>query len=62
MPADPSALFAGTADTARAPKVVYPNDGVLVPPNLGKLELHWLRGSADNALFEIVVYIELVDF
>ena len=31
---------------------MYPNDGVLVPPNLGKLEIHFLPGTG-NQLFEL---------
>src|SRR5689334_22105155 len=41
LPADPAAPFGGTPDAARAPALVYPNDGVLVPPNLGRLEVHF---------------------
>lgn len=61
LPADPSTLFTGAADAARAPKIVYPNDGVLVPPNLGKLEFHYQKGSNDNALFELAIQSSLVD-
>src|SRR5690606_21103966 len=52
LPADPAAPFTGPADAARAPDVVYPNDGVLLPPNLRLLEVHFLRGT-NNTLFEI---------
>jgi hypothetical protein len=51
-PAGASTKFGGTDDAARAPSVVYPPDGVLVPPNLGKLEVHFLPG-AGNTLFEL---------
>lgn len=53
LPAKAAASFVGVADAARAPQVVYPNDGVLVPPNLGVLEVHYRPGSAKNTLFEI---------
>jgi hypothetical protein len=53
LPADPSAPFNGPADASRAPTLVYPNDGVLVPPNLGQLEFHFLPGSAQNTLFRV---------
>ena len=36
----------------RAPDLVYPNDGVLLPPNLGRLEFHFKPG-AGNTLFEL---------
>jgi hypothetical protein len=52
LPGDPAAPFAGTDDPGRAPALVYPNNGVLVPPNLGRLELHFMPG-ANNTLFEI---------
>jgi hypothetical protein len=53
IPAMPAHLFSGPADASRAPRLVYPNDGVLLPPNLGRVEIHWLRGPASNTLFEI---------
>lgn len=52
LPVDPEAPFGGPADPARAPDLVYPNDGVLLPPNLRLLEFHFLPG-AGNTLFEI---------
>lgn len=53
IPSMPGHLFGGSVDMSRAPQIVYPNDGVLLPPNLGRVEVHWLRGSASNTLFEI---------
>lgn len=53
IPAEPGALFTGTADDGRAPTLVYPNDGVVLPPNLGRIEVHFLRGPATNTLFEV---------
>jgi hypothetical protein len=53
LPAQPSAAFTGTVAPARAPLLVYPNDGVLLPPNLGRLEVHFRRGAAENSLFEL---------
>ncbi len=52
LPGDPAAPFTGTDDPGRAPGLVYPNDGVLVPPNLGRLELHFMPG-ANNTLFQL---------
>ncbi|MET0411057.1 MAG: hypothetical protein ABW217_07160, partial [Polyangiaceae bacterium] len=52
-PSDLAAAFSGTADAAYAPVLVYPNDGVLLPPNLGRLEVHFQPGSVQNTLFEI---------
>lgn len=52
LPADPAQPFTGPDDVARAPQLIYPNDGVVVPPNLGRLELHFKPG-ANNTLFEL---------
>jgi hypothetical protein len=60
VPADPEAPFAGPADPSRAPSVVYPNDGVLLPPNLRLLEFHFVPG-AGNTLFEIAFTNALTD-
>lgn len=60
LPGDPSVPFTGPADARRAPDVVYPNDGVLLPPNLGRLEVHF-RPGANNSLFEISFANDLTD-
>jgi hypothetical protein len=60
LPQDPEAPFTGPADAGRAPDVVYPNDGVLLPPNLSLLEIHFLPG-ATNTLFEITFANALTD-
>ena len=61
LPADPAGPFEGPADPARAPEVVYPSDGVLVPPNLRRLEFHFRHGGAANSLFELSFQNELTD-
>src|SRR5712691_2303048 len=38
--------------TASDPQLVYPPDGVLLPPNMNVIEVHFLPGSG-NAIFEI---------
>ena len=53
LPATPATPFGGPADTMRAPQLVYPNDGVLLPPNLNGVEVHYRPGSTSNTLFEI---------
>lgn len=56
---DPSAggggpgQFGGAADPAAAPVVVYPYDQVLMPPNLGYLEVQWQKGAVSNTLYEV---------
>jgi len=37
----------------RAPTVFYPNDGVMLPPNLKQLEVHWQPGSSQNTLYRV---------
>jgi hypothetical protein len=51
-PANAGSLFGGADDASRAPTLVYPSDGVLVPPNLNVLEFHFLPGDGNN-LFEL---------
>jgi hypothetical protein len=52
LPQNPGGLFGGTDTPSLAAQLVYPNDGVLVPPNLGKLEIHW-KPAAGTTLFAI---------
>jgi len=52
LPANAGDRFGGAEDPGRAPTVVYPNDGVLLPPNFGGVEVHFLRG-AGNTVFEV---------
>lgn len=60
LPVDPAAPFTGPADAGRAPIAVYPNDGVVLPPNLGRLEIHF-RPGAGNDLFEIAFTSSVLD-
>ena len=61
LPADPSKAFSGAADAARAPLLVYPNNGALLPPNLRRLEVHFQPGSAKNRLFELTFQNKVTD-
>lgn len=55
LPPDPTGLFTrGPVDPSRAPELVYPNDGVLLPPNLGSVEVHYHPGPS-NTLFEVTL-------
>jgi hypothetical protein len=60
LPANPASLFTGPASAARAPRIVYPSDGVMMPPNLGRLDVHFLPG-AGNTVFEIAFRGAAVD-
>jgi hypothetical protein len=53
LPENPAELFIGTTIPSRAPILAYPNDGVLLPPNLGRLEVHFQPGAPENTLFEV---------
>jgi hypothetical protein len=54
VPADAATHFTSTtSDPTRAPQLVYPNDGVLFPPNVAGVEIHFLPGSSSNTLFEV---------
>ncbi|HEX8440145.1 hypothetical protein [Archangium sp.] len=59
-PDNASALFAGPASTTRKPDLVYPNDGVLMPPNMRGAELHFLPGTS-NTLFELAFQNAVTD-
>ena len=61
LPDNPASQFAGEPVVARAPELVYPNDGVLLPPNLGRLEVHFKPGAAENTLFELRLSSEVSD-
>ena len=61
LPANPASQFAGEPAPARAPVLVYPNDGALLPPNLGRLEVHFKPGATENTLFELRFQSEVTD-
>jgi Tol biopolymer transport system component len=62
VPADAATKLAGPAsmDAAKRPQLVYPNSGALLPPNLGRLEVHF-RPGAGNTLFEIAFANQVTD-
>lgn len=47
-PVDAATRSAGPISSARAPKIVYPPHGVLLPPNLHQLEIQRDRGNGDD--------------
>jgi hypothetical protein len=61
LPDNPASAFTGEPVVARAPVLVYPNDGTLLPPNLGRLEVHFQPGAAENTLFEVRFQSEVSD-
>lgn len=59
-PGNAPTLFANAvASPTCAPRIEYPADKLLVPANLGELDVHWT--DARNDLFEIAVSNEYVD-
>jgi hypothetical protein len=53
VPANAPTIVSGAPkDDARAPKLVYPNDGTLFPPNITGIEVHFTPG-ANNTLFQV---------
>jgi len=62
LPSDPGPEFTGTDSATLAPKLVYPNDGVLLPPNLQQLEVHFLPGSKTGELYEISILSDFSEY
>jgi hypothetical protein len=58
--ADAATKFGGVVDPARAPAVVYPSPGVMVPPNMNQIEWQYQPGTG-NDLFELTVKGSLLD-
>ena len=57
----PGLFAAATEDPTRAPSMVYPADGILVPPNLGQFDVHW-ADTTGNDVWEVKManaYIDL---
>ena len=64
LPSQPESKFDGPVDTDathKKPRIVYPNHGVMVPPNLGQLEIHFLPGLDSNTLFELAFTNAITD-
>lgn len=60
-PADAPSKFGGTVDPSQAPSIVYPADGVLVPPNMNVLEMHFMKGGSNgsgNHIAQWVLHVE----
>jgi hypothetical protein len=54
VPTNSGTIFSTTKnDPSRAPQLIYPNDGVLFPPNVTGIEVHFMPGSSSNTLFEV---------
>jgi hypothetical protein len=51
-PADAATKFGGAVDAAASPTIVYPADGVILPPNMSVFEFQFTPGGSNN-LFEM---------
>src|SRR5262245_28885569 len=63
-PGNAGGMFGGAGNSSTAacvPTLIYPPDGVLVPPNTNVLEIHFQRGTPPNNLFEISFSNTLTD-
>ncbi|MBS1123645.1 MAG: tolB protein precursor [Deltaproteobacteria bacterium] len=62
-PEMPALFEAAVEDPARAPQIAYPADGVLVPPNLGQLDVHWIASpnAATDDLFQVSIVSPYLD-
>ena len=47
-PENAADLFEGEDDPAKAPTVLYPPDGVLIPPNLADVDFMWDAGTGND--------------
>jgi len=61
IPSDPGSEFTGTDSPTLAPTLVYPNDGVLLPPNMQQLEIHFLPGKTGE-LYEISILSDFSEY
>lgn len=59
-PADAATKFGGGDDPSKKPSIAYPQDGVMVPPNMNEIDLHFVPG-AGQTLFELSVVGDLLD-
>jgi len=58
-PADAATKFGGSNDPSLAPALIYPPDGVLMPPNLNDLEFQWVGAATLYELRLVSKYLDL---
>lgn len=59
LPGNTPDIFNSPEDPTKAPRVVYPADGIVVPRNLGDFEVHWTDPL--NDVFEVSLKTEFAD-
>ncbi|HJX53602.1 MAG TPA: hypothetical protein VJ801_12620 [Polyangia bacterium] len=62
IPANPESKFTGSTSTTLAPTLVYPNDGVMLPPNMRQLEVHFMPGTKTGELYEISMLSDFSEY
>ena len=62
LPSNPGSKFTGGNSATLAPTLVYPNDGVLLPPNVQQLEVHFMPGSKTGELYEISILSDFSEY
>ncbi len=62
LPSDPGSAFTGANSATLAPTLVYPNDGVLLPPNVQQIEVHFMPGSKTGELYEISILSDFSEY
>jgi hypothetical protein len=60
LPSNAGDLFGGPDDPTRAPTIVYPPIGTVMPRNVGDFEVHW-TDTAGNDIFEVSLHSTYVD-
>jgi hypothetical protein len=62
IPANPESKFTGSNSATLAPTLVYPNDGVMLPPNMRQLEVHFMPGTKTGELYEISMLSDFSEY
>ncbi len=60
LPPGTPGMFNGSADPTRAPTIVYPASGVIMPRNIGDFEVHW-TDTSDNNIWEVSLHTAYSD-
>ncbi|HEY4243934.1 MAG TPA: hypothetical protein VGM88_29170 [Kofleriaceae bacterium] len=61
-PGSPGNFDSATEDPTLAPGIVYPSDGILVPPNLGQFDVHWHNSASGTPnVFQVELSNQYVD-
>jgi hypothetical protein len=62
IPSNPGSKFTGSNSATLVPTLVYPNDGVMLPPNMRQLEVHFMPGSKTGELYEVSMLSDFSEY